>query len=345
MNRVAEALTGWTSEQAVGVPLQQVFVIHNEETGAEVENPVTKVLREDRVVGLANHTRLTSRDRRSIPIDDSAAPIRDASGRIIGVVLVFRDVTERAAAEFVEKEAKQTLARHAELLERTNAELKQFAYGASHDLREPLRTISVYSGLLKLDSAIRLNEKNSEYLEFISASVRRMSQLVDALLEYSMAGDSVAESGQVQMDEVLRTTLVNLSGSIAEANAVVTNDHLPTVAGDEIRLGQLLQNLIGNALKYRGEEAPRIHISARRQGEEWVFSVADNGQGIAAPYQTKVFDLFARLHGQNYPGSGIGLATCRRIVEGYGGRIWMESEGNRGSTFFFTLPVIPDVSD
>ena len=340
LNRVAEALTGWRSEQAVGKPLQQVFVIHNEETGAEVENPVSKALREDRIVGLANHTRLTARDGRQIPIDDSAAPIRDAGGKIIGVVLVFRDVTERAAAEDAEKQAAAAAVRHAELLERTNAELRQFAYGASHDLREPLRTINVYSEMLKRDGDIRLNEKNAEYLGFIAASARRMSQLVDALMEYSMAGEAAGDShGLVKMDEVLRTTLENLSGSISESQAVITFDGLPGVAGDEVYLGQLMQNLIGNALKYRREDAPRIHVSARKQGEEWVFSIADNGQGIAAPYQAQVFNLFARLHGQNYPGSGIGLATCRRIVERYGGRIWVESEENRGSTFYFTLPV------
>jgi PAS domain S-box-containing protein len=340
LNRVAEALTGWRSEQAVGKPLQQVFVIHNEETGAEVENPVSKALREDRIVGLANHTRLTARDGRQIPIDDSAAPIRDAGGKIIGVVLVFRDVTERAAAEDAEKQAAAAAVRHAELLERTNAELRQFAYGASHDLREPLRTINVYSEMLKRDGDIRLNEKNAEYLGFIAASARRMSQLVDALMEYSMAGEAAGDShGLVKMDEVLRTTLENLSGSISESQAVITFDGLPGVAGDEVYLGQLVQNLIGNALKYRREDAPRIHVSARKQGEEWVFSIADNGQGIAAPYQAQVFNLFARLHGQNYPGSGIGLATCRRIVERYGGRIWVESEENRGSTFYFTLPV------
>jgi light-regulated signal transduction histidine kinase (bacteriophytochrome) len=262
------------------------------------------------------------------------------------VVLVFRDVTERAAAELAEKQAALVVARHAELLERTNAELRQFAHGASHDLREPLRTISVYSDLLKRDSEIRLQGKSAEYLEFIAGSARRMSQLVDALMEYSMAGDATANPpGVVQMDEILRTTLLNLSGSIAESQALITNDQLPCVVGDEVHLGQLMQNLIGNALKYRGNEAPRIHVSARRQPEEWVFSIADNGQGIAAPYQAQVFNLFTRLHGQNYPGSGIGLATCRRIVERYRGRIWVESEENRGSTFFFTLPAKQEVRE
>jgi light-regulated signal transduction histidine kinase (bacteriophytochrome) len=199
--------------------------------------------------------------------------------------------------------------------------------------------------MLKRDGDIRLNEKNAEYLGFIAASARRMSRLVDALMEYSMAGEAAGDSpGLVQMDEVLRTTLENLSGSISESQAVITYDRLPGVAGDEVYLGQLMQNLIGNALKYRREDAPRIHVSARKRGEEWVFSIADNGQGIAAPYLARVFNLFARLHGQNYPGSGIGLATCRRIVERYGGRIWVESEENRGSTFFFTLPVKKEIT-
>ncbi len=344
LNRVAEALTGWTGQQAVGMPLPKVFVIHNEETGAEVENPVSKALREDRMVGLANHTRLTSRDGRHIPIDDSAAPIRDDRRedhrRGFGISRRYGESCRGVGG----KAGRAHVARHAELLERTNSELRQFAYGASHDLREPLRTISVYSELLRRENDMELKDKRAEYLQFIAASARRMSQLVDALMEYSMAGETTGNPpDHVQMDEILRTTLANLSGSITDSKAVITYDPLPAVTGDEVHLGQLMQNLIGNALKYRREEPLRIHVSARQQGDEWVFSIADNGQGIPAPYQAQVFNLFARLHGSNYPGSGIGLATCRRIVERYGGRIWVESEADRGSTFFFTLPVEREV--
>ncbi len=196
-------------------------------------------------------------------------PFAMPAGRIIGVVLVFRDVTERAAAELAEKQAALTLARHAELLERTNTELRQFAYGASHDLREPLRTISVYSELLRRENDTELKDKRAEYLQFIAASARRMSQLVDALMEYSMAGETTGNPpGRVQMDEILRTTLANLSGSITESKAVITYDPLPAVTGDEVHLGQLMQNLIGNALKYRRDETSahsRFRSTTRRR--------------------------------------------------------------------------------
>jgi light-regulated signal transduction histidine kinase (bacteriophytochrome) len=227
-------------------------------------------------------------------------------------------------------------------LERTNGELRQFAYAASHDLREPLRTISVYSELLKSENAVHLtyrNDKAAEYLQFISASARRMSQLVDSLLEYSCVADAAGESPvPVPFHQTLQTTLANLSGSIADNEAVITYDRLPNIMGKEIHFAQLLQNLIGNALKYRGPESPRIHVAAKEDENAWVFSVSDNGQGIAPAYREQIFELFARLHGHEYPGAGIGLATCKKVVERYGGRIWVESEVGRGSTFFFTLP-------
>jgi PAS domain S-box-containing protein len=339
LNPVAELLTGWLQEQARGMPLDQVFVIQNEETGEAVENPVGKALSEGRVGGLENHTQLRSRDGRNIPIDDSAAPIVDARGNTIGVVLVFREITEKREAERLEKEARAELARHAELLERTNAELQQFAYAASHDLREPLRTISIYTELVQVESGTELNEKSAEYLRFIASGARRMGKLIDALLEYSRAGEITDKPVRLlQMDQIVKTALANLNGSIEESKATITHDRLPTIMGNEVHVGQVIQNLIGNALKYRGQEAPRVHIAAWEQRDSWRFSIADNGQGIAPPYQTQIFKLFNRLHGQDYPGSGIGLATCKKIIERYGGRIWVESEVGKGSTFFFTIP-------
>jgi light-regulated signal transduction histidine kinase (bacteriophytochrome) len=146
------------------------------------------------------------------------------------------------------------------------------------------------------------------------------------------------------MEEVLARALGNLNGSIEENKAVVTHDPLPAIMGDQTHVERLFQNLIGNALKYRRQEAPRIHIAARDLGKECLFAVSDNGQGIPPQHQTQIFELFKRLHGQQYPGSGIGLATCKRLVERYGGRIWVESEAGRGSTFFFTLPASGETS-
>jgi len=339
LNPVAQSLTGWTQEQAAGKPLEEIFNISDEETGSPAGNAVARVLREGSIGSLADRTRLTARDGRHIPIEDSAAPIRDAQGRITGVVLVFRDNTQRREAERVKKKAAEDLAKHSELLERTNAELQHFAYAASHDLREPLRTITAYTQLVQLRGAAQLDKSSAECLQFIVAAAERMGLLIDALLDYSKAGEITNRPLRATpMEEVLTSALGNLNGSIAESHAVVTHDPLPVVKGDSLHFEQLIQNLIGNAIKYRREDVPRVHIAARNLDQEWLFSVSDNGQGIPPQYQTQIFELFKRLHGQQYPGTGIGLATCKRLVERYDGRIWVESEAGKGSTFFFTLP-------
>jgi len=339
LNPIAQLLTGWPQEQAEGKPLEDIFNIRNEETGLPAENPVSQALREERSAGLADRTTLTAKYGRPIPIEACAAPIRAADGCINGVVLVFRDVTQRTEAERAEKKAAAEAARHSELLERTNAELQHFAYAASHDLREPLRTITAFTQLVQIRSASQLDKKSAECLQFIVAAADRMGQLIDALLDYSKAGEITNRPlSALRIEEVLAGALGNLNGSIEENNAVITHDPLPPIMGDRTHFEQLMQNLIGNALKYRRQDVPRIHIAARDLGNEWLFSVSDNGQGIPPQHRTQIFDLFKRLHGRQYPGSGIGLATCKRLVERYGGRIWVESEVGKGSTFFFTLP-------
>lgn len=345
MNAVAESLTGWTQNLAAGLLLDQIFVISNEETGAKVENPVSKALREGRVVGLANHTVLTAKDGGCTPIDDSAAPIRDSRGNTIGVVLVFRNVAARRDVERREREAAEALAKHAELLEQTNAELQQFGFAATHDLREPLRTISIFTELIRRENGAQLNGNSAEYLSSIAAAARRMNQLVDSLLEYSQAGEVADRTLQpLEMNGILDTTLNSLNSAIEESGAVVTHSHLPTVLGDKVHLAQLIQNLVGNAIKYRREAPPRVHVAAEPHGKEWLFTITDNGEGIEPQFQAQVFGLFKRLHGQDNPGSGIGLAICKRIVERHGGRIWVESEAGKGSTFYFTLPAVMEFS-
>jgi PAS domain S-box-containing protein len=339
LNPIAQLLTGWSQEQASGKPLEDIFDIRNEETGLPAENPVGKALHEGRVASLPDQTVLAAKDGRHTPIEDSAAPIRAANGSVTGVVLVFRDVTQRREAELVEEKAAAELARRSELLERTNAELQHFAYAVSHDLREPLRTITAFTQLVQIRSGSQLDKKSAECLQFIVAAADRMGQLIDALLDYSKAGEITNRPlSPLRIEEVLAEALGNLNGSIEENNAVITHDPLPAIMADRTHLEQLMQNLIGNALKYRRQDVPRVHIAARNLGNEWLFSVSDNGQGIPPQYNGQVFELFKRLHGQQYPGTGIGLATCKRIVERYGGRIWVESEVGTGSTFFFTLP-------
>ena len=346
MNRAAESLTGWTQERAVGSPLKQVFVIQHEETGETAENFLSQALRESRMVGLESYAWLTSRENRRIPIRHSAAPIRRVEGSIAGAVIVFRDISQDREAERQKRKAAEDLARHSALLERKNAELEQYAYATSHDLREPLRTIGAYTELLRRDAVSVLSERAVGFLRSVSAAVGRMDQLIEALLQYSQAGELDGEALEtVRIEQVVDNAIQNLNGSISENSAEVTHQGLPAITGYEMHMEQLFQNLISNALKYRQEAPPRIHIAAQKEGDEWLFSVSDNGQGHSPEHRTQIFGLFKRLHHQDHSGSGIGLATCKKIVELYGGRIWVESELGKGSTFFFTLPIAAEISE
>jgi PAS domain S-box-containing protein len=332
INDVAQSLTGWTEEKAAGLRLEEVFVISNAETGAPAENPVSKALREGRVVGLANHTRLSAKDGRRIPIDDSAAPIRDPDGKVTGVVLVFRDITER-------KKTEDAVQQSLEELRRSNEDLNHFAFAASHDLQEPLRMITSYSQLLLQSYNGPVENEAAVCVNFISEGTKRMRALLADLLAYTQVNASEQRSVElIDVNRVFQKAIENLETAIADSKAVVTSGLLPSVAGQEAHFIQLFQNLIGNAIKYRGEKTPRIHVSAAKQDGVWRFAVSDNGIGVAPEYHQKIFGVFKRLHGKNIPGTGIGLAICQRVVHRYGGRIWVESQAKEGATFCFTLP-------
>jgi two-component system, chemotaxis family, sensor kinase Cph1 len=463
MNPIAERLTGWSQMEAAGRPLDEVFRIVNEFSRGSVENPVAKVLREGVVVGLANHTILIARDGVERPIDDSGAPIRDTSGNILGVVLVFRDATESRRAEDALREREEylrvalsagrmgvwdweiekdrvrwsdTLAsmmalpdgqpptsvseflnlilpedrpriqaaiqealtsdsyydvefrtlrpdgsiqwhsrkgrvlrnengkpvrmigvglditaqksaqeelqqalNQKDLLLQANEELKQFTYAASHDLREPLRTISGYTQLLSRRYRDSFDEDALEFMSYIVNGVTRMSALIDGLLNYGRILNSGQPLRQVPAETALREALSSLGKLIEETSAEITSTELPEVNADQMQLAAVFQNLIGNSLKYRGAGTPRVHIGAERQGGHWVFSVTDNGIGIDPQYHETVFTIFKRLNPEPSSGVGIGLALCRKVVELHGGRIWVDSEQGRGSTFFFSLPI------
>ena len=333
MNAVAENLTGWTQAQAQGQRLQDVLTLVNEETRLAVDNPADKALREGVIVGLANHAVLISRDGVERPIDDSAAPIRNAQGGTVGVVLVFRDVTGR-------RESEAQLRRLNHDLRRTNQDLQQFSYAASHDLKEPLRTVSNYLQLIRHRySGKVLNQEAGQLFDVAVAGAQRMHALVEALLEYSRAGE-VADSTMepVPAGKLVGDAIANLQSSISETNADVSLGPLPVVNANALHLTQVFENLIGNALKYRSEQAPRISVTAVEGAHDWVFCVEDNGIGIQTEYQAQIFGIFKRLHGEEYPGTGIGLATCKKIVDRHGGTIWVESEFGKGSRFSFTLP-------
>jgi signal transduction histidine kinase len=256
---------------------------------------------------------------------------KDASGEIVEWFGTAADITER-------KRAEEALAQRAQELARSNADLAQFAYVASHDLKEPLRAVSGCVGLLKANYEGKLDERTGEYMTHIVDGAARMETLIDGLLAYSRVGTQGGELQPVECGKALGTAVQNLAASIQESGAIVTCDALPTVQGDAQQLVSLFQNLIGNAFKFRQEAPPRIHVSAEWNGTLWRFSVRDNGIGIAPQYFERIFGVFQRLHTRReYPGTGIGLAICKKIVERHGGRIWVESVPGEGATFCFSL--------
>jgi signal transduction histidine kinase len=226
-------------------------------------------------------------------------------------------------------------------LKRSNEDLEQFAYVASHDLQEPLRMINNYLQLLRQRYKDKLDTNADEFIGFALDGSKRMHQLIHDLLTYSRVGTHGKEFTPTDCEAVLADALANLKFAIEEAGAEVTHDRLPRVRGDEVQLTQLFQNLIGNAIKFRGEAKPSIHVGAERSGSEWEFTVRDNGIGIAAQDFDRIFIVFQRLHSkEKYPGTGIGLSVCKKIVERHGGRIWVESKMGNGTTFHFTMPTM-----
>ncbi len=233
----------------------------------------------------------------------------------------------------------QSSLRAAEELKRSNQELEQFAYVASHDLQEPLRMVTGYSQLLAKRYGGSLDQKAREYIGFAVDGAKRMQGLIEDLLTYSRVGSKGKAFASTDCEAVLGKTLAGLRVGIQECGATVTHDPLPTVIGDEFQLGQLFQNLLGNAIKYRNSNVPQVHVSCKQETEQWTFAVKDNGIGIEPQYRERIFQIFQRLHTrEEYDGSGIGLAVCKKIVERHGGKIWVESELGKGATFYFTIP-------
>ncbi|MEO8130463.1 MAG: CheR family methyltransferase, partial [Bryobacteraceae bacterium] len=237
----------------------------------------------------------------------------------------IRDVTQRRQVE--------------EDLHRSNLDLQQFAFAASHDLQEPLRTVINQVQFLEKRYGGRLDAGADEIIQFITSATDRMRHMVLDLLNFAQTARSNLTIAQTSVEAILSIVMSNLQLAIETTGAQISFDPLPTVWTDQSQFVQLFQNLIGNALKYRGAEPPRIHLAARQVGEEWIFSVTDNGLGFDSKFREHIFTVFKRLHGPEYPGTGIGLATCKRIVERHGGRIWAESEPGKGSTFFFTVQI------
>jgi signal transduction histidine kinase/ABC-type uncharacterized transport system substrate-binding protein len=243
------------------------------------------------------------------------------------------------AAAIQRKRAEDDLKRTVTDLERSNTELEQFAYVASHDLQEPLRMVSSYMELMKRRYEGKLDSDADEFIGFAVDGANRMKTLINDLLTFSRVGTRGKPLTPTDCETLLSQTLSDLKVSIEDSGAVITHDTLPTVMVDGSQLAQVFQNLIGNAIKFRGEAPPRVHIAAERKSGEWIFTVADNGIGISPEYFERIFVIFQRLHARDeYSGTGIGLAVCKKIVERHGGRMWVESEMGKGSTFHFTIP-------
>ncbi|MEO3812026.1 ATP-binding protein [Sphaerisporangium sp. B11E5] len=295
-----------------------------------VLRPISKLTSEVRAIAGGDFDRPMTVDR--------PAELAELSGRVDA--MRGRIVREwRRAAD-----AKQQLSDQAVELRRSNAELEQFAYVASHDLQEPLRKVASFTRMLEQRYGDQLDERAQQYIVFAVDGAKRMQLLINDLLDLSRVGRVGGEKAAVNSGAVYETAVGNLSAQIEDTGATVTHDPLPEVFGNRVLLTQLFQNLIGNALKFHSDQPPKVNITVERRGDMWEFACADNGIGIDTKYADRIFLIFQRLHPRDvYPGTGIGLALCRKIVEYHGGKIWLDDPDpvNPGTTFRFTLPALP----
>ena len=275
-------------------------------------------------------------DGQKVWLDLTEVLLLDVDGDIVVDVLVY-DVGHI-------KDNEQRLLRRVEELERSNADLGDFASMASHELQEPLRMVEKFAGLLNEDLSKDLPEQDRKSVELIQDGSRRMRILIDELLRYSRLQAAGRHFAACDCNQLVDRVVADLGGSIEEGGAEIRRDDLPTIVSDPSDLQQVFQNLLANALKFRGEESPRIEISARRGEDEWIFSVSDNGIGVDPEHAREIFNIFKRLHPE-YSGTGIGLAICRRIIERQGGRIWVESVPGQGATFLFSIPIRSEASE
>jgi PAS domain S-box-containing protein len=325
VNHAAEKVTGCCREELIGTDFSEYFT-----DPERASLGYRQVFREGAIQNFELEIR--HRDRHIIPVLYNASLYRDENGEIAGAFAAARDITERKRAEAALEQKVQELAR-------SNADLEQFAYVASHDLQEPLRMVANFTQLLADRYHDQLGSEGAEFIEYAVDGATRMQKLIDDLLTYSRVGTRGKAFEPADCNQILARALANLQVAIHENEALVSHDELPTIMGDPSQLTQLFQNLVANAVKFRGVVPPHVHISAVRQDGHWLFSIRDNGIGIDPQFADRIFVIFQRLHGHGeYPGTGIGLALCKKIVERHRGRIWVESQPSQGATFFFTIP-------
>ena len=329
VNAEVERLFGYWREELLGKSIDILVpapmrAAHGQHRSNFAEHPKARRL------GTGRDLCGVCKDGRKISVEVGLNPIRTSDGFMI--LCAITDITQRNSAA-------QALAARSEELQRSNEDLAQFAYVASHDLQEPLRMVATYTELLSEHCKGTLDEKAEKYIKYVLDGAKRMQHLVKDLLAYSRVGTQGNMPTEIHSEIVVKSALDSLKVAIEESHAEIICDKLPAVTADEMQLTQVFQNLIGNALKFHGDRSPHIHIGAEKSNGNWLFRVEDNGIGIDKEYGELIFQMFQRLHGRaQYDGNGIGLAITKKIVERHGGRIWFESELEKGSTFYFTIP-------
>ena len=367
-NAQTDKLFGYHREELVGRPVETIVPANLRERHVRHRQGYAadpKV----RHMGVGLELFALRKDGTEIPVEISLSPLKTEEGMLVSCAI--RDITQRKQMEnavkksYTELESRvrertaeltqsneeliaeishrkrveSALAVQSQELLRSNRELQEFAYIASHDLREPLRTIASYAKLLQRRYEKQLDEKAGQFIHFMVEGATRMQNMIDDLLDYARIESSGKPFSQVDCAEVMKSVTNNLQVMIKERSAAVTAGDLPRVTGDFTQLVELLQNLIGNGIKFNKQSCPAVHVSAQSNGREHIFSVQDNGIGIGQEYQERVFAIFQRMHSrEEYEGTGIGLAVCKKIVQRHGGRIWLVSEPGKGSTFHFALP-------
>jgi PAS domain S-box-containing protein len=336
VNRSTEKIAGITRDELIGTDFSNYFT-----DPKRARDGYQQVFKEGSVRDYPLEMKHQNGD--VTPVLYNASVYKDEFGEVLGVFAAARDITEIQRAEEIligyNDTLEERVKKRTEDLAKSNADLAHFAYVASHDLREPLRMITSFLQLLERRYKDNLDQDANEFIGFAVEGAKRLDLMINDLLEYSKITQIELDFKPVNLEDVLEEALINLIVQTEENNSVITNDPLPTVIGDELLLVQLFQNLMANAIKYRSQENPEIHITSEREKNQYLISVKDNGIGIDPKQLDRIFTIFQRLHrNDEYEGTGIGLAIAQNIVNQHGGQIWAESEVGKGSTFYFTLP-------
>ena len=331
MNAVAEQLTGWQLDESKEHPITDIFKIVEEKTKKRIADPALQAIREKKIVGLERETVLVARSGKEISIGDSAAPIVDDVGNVSGAVLVFYDNTEQRTAEILQSNLLKKV-------EQANQELTDFAHTVSHDLKAPLHTINLLLGSFSDRNLEKMDDEGKRELQLLSSKVEQMHQLIDSILAYSKMSHVQEKIVKVDLNDVVHEALTFI-GPLQNVNVTITNK-LPKIWCEKTPIHRIFQNLLGNAVKYNDKQTCEIKISCVQENEFWKFSVSDNGPGIPAHLHSKIFELFSfTTKPTRKDSTGVGLSLTRKIIERYGGAIWVESQPGIGTTFLFTLPV------